>query len=115
MASCPCSLCNRKWPPLRCCRLKAHRLSPFTQPAILESEICESAAAAARTETKQRGGDTGAQGEIVLSGGYGERGGKDGRGGRRVITRRGPGPPSPTWCPGRGDERRARRPYRVRG
>ncbi|KAK6297788.1 hypothetical protein J4Q44_G00323710 [Coregonus suidteri] len=32
MAPCPCSLSYRKWPPLCCCRPKAHRLTRCLDP-----------------------------------------------------------------------------------
>lgn len=45
MASCLCSLSNRKWPPLRCCcRLKAHRLARRLKPPFWSQ----------RTESRQQ-------------------------------------------------------------
>lgn len=58
MASCLCSLSNRKWPPLCCCcRLKAHRLARCLKPPFWSH----------RTESRQqrREGPEGGQGAEV--------------------------------------------------
>lgn len=48
MASCLCSLSNRKWPPLCCCcRLKAHRLARRLKPPFWSQ----------RTESRQQRGE----------------------------------------------------------
>ncbi|KAF7655717.1 hypothetical protein LDENG_00051910 [Lucifuga dentata] len=82
MASCLCSLSNRKWPPLRCCcRLKAQRLARRFKPPFWSH----------RTESRQqrrekRKGGHGAEVRL-LSGCYGEEAmGEDGREGERIKT-----------------------------
>lgn len=83
MASCLCSLSNRKWPPLCCCcRLKAHRLTRRPKPPFWSQ----------RTESRQqqrerRKGGTQGRGESLHGGCYGEGAmGKDGREGERIKT-----------------------------
>ncbi|TKS76013.1 DNA helicase INO80 [Collichthys lucidus] len=83
MASCLCSLSNRKWPPLCCCcRLKAHRLARRLEPPFWSQ----------RTESRQqrREGRKGGHGAevrdsmvVVMAK---EQWGEDGREGERIKT-----------------------------
>lgn len=83
MASCLCSLSNRKWPPLRCCcRLKAHRLARRLKPPFWSQ----------RTESRQRRRETAKGGHgaevrdslvVVMAK---EQRGEDGREGERIKT-----------------------------
>lgn len=108
MASCLCSLSNRKWPPLCCCcRLKAHRLARRLKPPFWSQ----------RTESRQqrREGRKGGHGAevrdsvvvVMAKEQWGKMAGreKELKHGDHSFTRQ----PSPRSCPQQGYERRGRR------
>lgn len=108
MASCLCSLSNRKWPPLCCCcRLKAHRLARRLKPPFW-SQRTESRQQ--RRERRKRGHGAEVRDSVVVVMAKEQRGKMAGREkelkhGDHSFTRQ----PSPRSCPQQGYERRGRR------